>query len=80
MFRGSVKSTGYPLHSPVSYSVALPRVAVCHHISTAVYEPTVRICPQRGPMGNTRAAGRLNRSASERSEGGNSYAVAGPSS
>jgi len=37
MFRGSVKSTGYPLHSPVSPSLPLPRVTVCHHISTAVY-------------------------------------------
>jgi len=33
MFRGSVKGTGYPLHSPVSHS--LPRLCVvCHHIST----------------------------------------------
>ena len=37
MFRGSVKGTGYPLHSPVSPSLPLPCVAVCHHISTAVY-------------------------------------------
>ena len=37
MFRGSVKSTGYPLHSPVSPSLTLPYVYVCHHISTAVY-------------------------------------------
>jgi len=37
MFRGSVKSTGYPLHSPVSPSLPLPRVTVCHHISTGVY-------------------------------------------
>jgi len=35
MFRGSVKSTGYPLHSPVSPSLPLPCVNVCHHISTA---------------------------------------------
>ena len=33
-FRGSVKSTGYPQHSPVSPSVPLPCVTVCHHIST----------------------------------------------
>jgi len=42
MFRGSVKSTGYPLHSPVSPSTPLPCVTVCHHISTGlyvVYEP-----------------------------------------
>jgi len=37
MFRGSVKSTGYPLHSPVSPSLYLPCVTVCHHISTGVY-------------------------------------------
>ena len=37
-FRGSVKGIGYPLHSPVSLSLPLPCVAVCHHISTGVYE------------------------------------------
>jgi len=37
MFRGSVKGTGYPLHSPVFTSLALPCVAVCHHVSTGVY-------------------------------------------
>ena len=37
MFRGSVKGTGYPLHSPVSLSLPLPCVTVCHHISTGVY-------------------------------------------
>ena len=37
MFRGSVKSTGYPLHSPVSPSLLLPCVTVCRHISTGVY-------------------------------------------
>ena len=36
MFRGSVKGTGYPLHSPVSSSLLLTCVAVCHHISTGV--------------------------------------------
>jgi len=36
MFRGSVKSTGYPLHSPVSPSLPLPCVTVCHHISTTM--------------------------------------------
>ena len=38
MFRGRVKSTGYPLHSPVSPSPPLPCVTVCHHISTGVYQ------------------------------------------
>ena len=37
MFRGSVKSTGYPLHSPVSPSLLFPRVTVCHHVSTGLY-------------------------------------------
>jgi hypothetical protein len=37
MFRGSVKGTGYPLHSPVSPSLLLPCVTVCHNISTGVY-------------------------------------------
>jgi hypothetical protein len=37
MFRGSVNSTGYPLHSAVSPSLPLPCVTVCHHISTGVY-------------------------------------------
>jgi hypothetical protein len=38
MFRGSAKSTGYPLHSPVSPSLPLPCVTVCHHISPGVYD------------------------------------------
>jgi hypothetical protein len=37
IFRGSVKSTGYPLHSLVSPSLPLPCVTVCHHISTGLY-------------------------------------------
>jgi hypothetical protein len=37
MFWGSGKSTGYPLHSPVSSSLPLPCVTVCHHISTGPY-------------------------------------------
>jgi len=37
MFRGSVKGTGYPFHSPVSPSLPLPFVTVCHHISTRLY-------------------------------------------
>jgi len=43
MFRGSVKSTGYPLHPPVSPSLPLPCVTVCHHISTGIY-PSVNAC------------------------------------
>jgi hypothetical protein len=38
MFRGSVRSTGYPLLSPVSPSLPLPFVTVCHHISTGLYQ------------------------------------------
>jgi hypothetical protein len=34
---GSEKGPGYPLHSPVSPSLPLPCVTVCHHISTGVY-------------------------------------------
>jgi hypothetical protein len=37
MLRGSVKSTGYPLYSPVFPSLPLPCVTVCHHISTGLY-------------------------------------------
>ena len=37
MFQGSVMRTGYPLHSPVSLSLPLPCVTVCHHISTGLY-------------------------------------------
>ena len=37
MFRGSVKGTGYPLHSPVSPSLPLPCVTVRHHISHGLY-------------------------------------------
>jgi len=38
MFRGCVKGSGYPLHSPVSPSLPLPCVTVCHHISTGLYQ------------------------------------------
>jgi hypothetical protein len=38
VFRESVKGTGYPLHSPVSLSLPLPYIAVCHHISTVLYQ------------------------------------------
>ena len=37
MFRGSVKGTGYPLHSSFSPSLPLPCVTMCHHISIGVY-------------------------------------------
>jgi len=38
MFRGSVKGTGYPMHSPVSPSLPLHCVIVCLHISTGIYK------------------------------------------
>jgi hypothetical protein len=41
-FRGSVKTTGYPLHSPVSPSLPLPCVTVCHHVSTGLYQYSTR--------------------------------------
>jgi hypothetical protein len=37
MFRGGVKGTGYPLHSPVSPSLPLLCVTVCQHVSTGLY-------------------------------------------
>ena len=36
IFRGCVKGTGYPLHSPVSPSLPLPCVTMCHHVSTGL--------------------------------------------
>jgi len=47
MFRGSVKSTGYPLHSPVPPSLPLPCVTLCHHISTGLYRLLTRIFRSR---------------------------------
>jgi len=41
MFRGSAKGTRYPLHSPVSPSLPIPCVTVCHHISSGVYQVVV---------------------------------------
>jgi hypothetical protein len=38
-FRGGVKGTGYPLHSPVSPSLLLPYLNVCHHVPTGIYIP-----------------------------------------
>ena len=53
MLRGSVKGTGYPLHSPFSPSLPLPCVTVCHHISTGVYQHTCR-WPSRAYLCNGR--------------------------
>jgi hypothetical protein len=41
MFLGSVKGTGYPLHSPVFPLLSFPCVTMCHHVSTGLY---VRSC------------------------------------
>jgi len=38
MFRGGVKGIGYLIYSPVSPSLPLPCVTVCHHISAGVYQ------------------------------------------
>jgi hypothetical protein len=38
MFRGSVKRTGYTLHSPVSPSLSLPCVTMRLHISIRLYK------------------------------------------
>ena len=46
MFRGSVKSTGYPLDSPISLSIPLPCVTVCHHISNGLYHVKCRLLRQ----------------------------------
>ena len=52
MFRGSVKGTGYPLHSPVSPSLPLPCVTVCHHISTGLYHSKPKNLRHNGPIIN----------------------------
>ena len=36
MFRGSVKTTGYPLHLPVSPPLPFLCLTMCHHISTGL--------------------------------------------
>ena len=43
-FRGSVKGTGYPLHSPVSPSLPLPCVTVCYQVSTGLYSLRSATC------------------------------------
>ena len=48
VIRGSVKGTGYPLHSPVSPSLPLLCVTVCQHISTGVYRWTAQSRAQDG--------------------------------
>ena len=36
MFHAIVKGTGFSLHSPVSPSLPLPCITVCHHVSTGL--------------------------------------------
>ena len=45
----SVKSTGYQLHSPVSPSLLLPCVTVCHHVSVGLYHLSVPSRHGRAP-------------------------------
>ena len=47
MFRGSVKDTGYPLHSSASTSLPLQCVTVCHYISAGLYYKTEYVSLQR---------------------------------
>ena len=54
MFRGSVKSTGYLLHSPASPSLLLPCVTVCRHISTGLYRKVWHYVQYCVPNPNTR--------------------------
>ena len=44
MFRGSVKGIGYPLHSPISPSLPFLCVAMCHDISSGVYQLCLVYC------------------------------------
>ena len=46
-FRGHVEGTGYPLHSPVSPSLPLPCITVCHHISTGLWQDVSSKCSTR---------------------------------
>ena len=39
VFRGGVKGTGYPFHSPFSPSIPLSCFTLCYHISTGPYRP-----------------------------------------
>ena len=48
MLQGGVKGTGYQLHLPVSPSLPLPCVTVCHHVSTSWYFVQVNIRNARG--------------------------------
>jgi hypothetical protein len=61
-FRGSMKITGYPLHSPVSPSFPLPCVTVCHHFSTGLYFMILNCSEQIRRFSAWRSASGLYRS------------------
>ena len=63
MFRGSVKSTGYPLHSPVSPSLRLSCVTVCHRISTGIYILLTGLFSARDSPGGKRTLSTFSRPA-----------------
>jgi hypothetical protein len=50
MFRGSVKRTSYPLHSPVSPSLPLPCVTVLLHVSPGLYLYTLLATAKPSPV------------------------------
>jgi hypothetical protein len=54
MFRGSVKGTDYPLHSPISPSLPFPYLTVYHHVSNRLYHVQV----PRALAGKKRSGGR----------------------
>jgi len=55
MFRGSVKGIGYPLHSPVSPSLPLQCITVCHDIETGVYSQRMSPRVKRAKSETTRS-------------------------
>ena len=52
MFRGSVKSIDYPLHSQISPSLPLPCVTVCHRVSSGLYPLCTLLQLSFGPVVN----------------------------
>jgi hypothetical protein len=57
MFQGSVKGTGYPLHSPVSPPLPLPCVTVCHQVSAGLYCCVLYVIGSRCSLQYTAAGG-----------------------
>ena len=52
-FCSHVTLTGYPLHSPLSPSLSLPCVTVCHYISTGIYYLQVTVNRQGRTLHDT---------------------------